>query len=755
MSFWHTVLSPIFHSLFTIFGYILVNTTTYQLLGGTLVKPQSKMLRTECASFACLSTHSDFLKGIKRERLFLSAIVLLSAILNLANIGIEGTSNPYYAAGVKSMTMNLKNFFFVAMDPAGFVTVDKPPLGFWIQAIFAKVFGFSGWSILLPQALAGVLSVIVCYRLVKKTFGSTAGLLSSLFLAVTPVFVAVSRNNTIDNQLVLVLLLACLALTNAMQKGTLKPLILAMVLVGVGFNIKQLQAYMILPAIYLTYLLATTISLKKRLLHLSLGTVVLLAVSFSWAIVVDLIPESARPYVGSSAGNSELELILGHNGTERLSLGSSTGQGHSSNGAPSTGNRFQNGSKSQDKTPPQTTTKTQRDNPSQMGRGTPPQDGQTRSKPDNMGGGPDGQSSSTRLTGTFGAQTTAGLSRFFSKNILSDQIVWFLPLAFLGFMAVAMKERLKFKLDTPKKQLAVLLFMWLFPEFVYFSFTTGLFHPHYLTMMAPPAAALSGIGIVSLWSMYKKECSNSLRKIGTYKAFLLPVSLCITGAVQLLMLSYFYDSSTYIKYLVIGLILLCFCSALLLLITVFLKNKLTRIRKPLVGFAVIGLLLSPLTGSAAAIVTGVGSNTPCAGLELLSSSQSPSQSKSKAANTTPDLEKNTYTDLIEYINNVADNGSIQLVVCSATTSESITLNSDLNVASLTGFMGNETVMSLDRFKSLVNDGTIRFVLTGGNDNRGNSNNEILTWVKENGTEVNYSTTQTTTSQLYDLSGTRQ
>ncbi len=140
---------------------------------------------------------------LTKERLLLPLIMLLSGILNFTNLSIEGYSNQYYAAGVKSMTMSFKNFFFVSFDPSGFVTIDKPPLGFWIQAIFAKIFGFSGWSILLPEALAGVLSVALIYIIVKKAFGSAAGLLSALFLAVTPVFVAVSRNNTCDNLLVL------------------------------------------------------------------------------------------------------------------------------------------------------------------------------------------------------------------------------------------------------------------------------------------------------------------------------------------------------------------------------------------------------------------------------------------------------------------------------------------------------------------------------------------------------------------------
>ena len=67
------------------------------------------------------------------------------------------------------------------------VSVDKAPLGLWVQAASAKVFGFSGLSLLVPEALAGVLSVAVLYYLVARVFGAGAGLVAALALALTPV----------------------------------------------------------------------------------------------------------------------------------------------------------------------------------------------------------------------------------------------------------------------------------------------------------------------------------------------------------------------------------------------------------------------------------------------------------------------------------------------------------------------------------------------------------------------------------------
>src|SRR5579884_1922733 len=174
------------------------------------------------------------------ELLGLTAVLLAAALLNFFWLDREGWANTYYAAAVRSMLQSWHNFFFVSFDPGGFVTVDKPPLGFWIQTASAKLFGFHGWSILLPQALAGVASVLVLFLIVRRAFGPIAGLIAAAALALTPVAVADNRNNTIDSLLVLCLLLAAWAVLKATEHGRLVWLLAGMALVGLGFNIKML-----------------------------------------------------------------------------------------------------------------------------------------------------------------------------------------------------------------------------------------------------------------------------------------------------------------------------------------------------------------------------------------------------------------------------------------------------------------------------------------------------------------------------------
>src|SRR5579872_2284558 len=121
------------------------------------------------------------------DRIGLFAILLLAALLNLVGLSREGYDNTYYAAAVKSMLLSWHNFFFNSFDPGGFVTIDKPPLGFWLQVLSAKIFGYSGVSLMLPQALAGVASVALLYHLVRRIFGVPAGLIAALALAITPI----------------------------------------------------------------------------------------------------------------------------------------------------------------------------------------------------------------------------------------------------------------------------------------------------------------------------------------------------------------------------------------------------------------------------------------------------------------------------------------------------------------------------------------------------------------------------------------
>ena len=199
------------------------------------------------------------------------------------------------------------------------------------MALAVKVFGLSSWTILVPQALEGVAAVGLLHATVRRTTGSPfAGLLSGLVLAITPVAVLMFRFNNPDALLVLLLVGSAYATLRGVESTTLvaghpvRWLALGGALVGLAFLTKMLQAFLVLPALALVYLVAANTGLLKRLGHLLVALGSMLLAAGWWIAIVSLWPASSRPYIGGSQTNSILELTLGYNGFGRLT-GEETG----------------------------------------------------------------------------------------------------------------------------------------------------------------------------------------------------------------------------------------------------------------------------------------------------------------------------------------------------------------------------------------------------------------------------------------------
>lgn len=255
------------------------------------------------------------------QQIALAAVLLLAAFLNLYRlnqVGVNGFGNIYYAAAVKTMLTSWRHFFYLALDPAGFLALDKAPLALWLQTASARIFGFHGLSLLLPQAVAGIVSVYLLYRLVGRAYGPWAGILAALTLATTPITVVINRSNIPDALLILSLLLAAVAMLRAAETGSLRWLLLSAGLVGLGFNIKLLQILLAVPAMALLYLLAASHPWPQRWRRGVLAAVVFLLVAMPWVLVVEWTPVAERPYIGGSTTNSIIELIFGYNGFDRL-----------------------------------------------------------------------------------------------------------------------------------------------------------------------------------------------------------------------------------------------------------------------------------------------------------------------------------------------------------------------------------------------------------------------------------------------------
>ena len=252
------------------------------------------------------------------ERPATLGLVLLTALLYLWGLGRNGDANSYYTAAVLAATKSRKAFFFGSFDAGNFITVDKPPLSLWVMALSARLFGLNAWSVLAPQALEGVAAVGLLSRLVRRWHGPAAGLLAGLTLAVTPVAALMFRFNNPDALLTLLLVLAALTLQRAVEGGRTRWLLASAAFVGLGFNVKFLQADLIVPALALTFLVAAPGGWWRRVGQLLAAGAALLVSSGWWPAIVDAIPAADRPFIGGSTNNMVLNLVLGYNGIGRI-----------------------------------------------------------------------------------------------------------------------------------------------------------------------------------------------------------------------------------------------------------------------------------------------------------------------------------------------------------------------------------------------------------------------------------------------------
>jgi 4-amino-4-deoxy-L-arabinose transferase-like glycosyltransferase len=254
----------------------------------------------------------------------LLAIAALAALLyarNIANAGFEG----FYSVAVKSMSVSWKAFLYGAFDPKATITLDKLAGSFVPQAISARIFGFHAWSLALPQVIEGVISVLVMYRVVRRWAGPEAGLLAAGIFALTPVCVSMFGHSMEDGLLTMCLVLAADSCQRAMIEGRLRSLLWAAFWVGVGFQAKMMQAWIVLPALAAGYLAVSSrngapLPLTRRLRDTGVAGAACLAVSLSWIALYTLTPAHDRPYIDGSTNNSAVSMVFGYNGLERFGV---------------------------------------------------------------------------------------------------------------------------------------------------------------------------------------------------------------------------------------------------------------------------------------------------------------------------------------------------------------------------------------------------------------------------------------------------
>ena len=286
----------------------------------------------QVATLARPATIASRVRGVAVDRstLAMGGVGALAAILYLWNLTLNGFANTYYSAAALAASQSWSAWFFGALDGGSFITVDKPPLSTMLMGLSVRLFGLSSWSVLLPEALLGVGSVVLLFAVVRRQFGTAAATIAGVALAITPVAALMFRFNNPEALLTFLLILSAAGAQRAIEGGRHRWLVLAGVATGLAFLAKYLQGFLVGPAIVLAYGIAANASLRRRIAGVVVFSATTLVTAGAWVAAVVLTPADMRPYIGGSSSNSVLDLIFGYDGLGRL-LGASSGSNAGAN----------------------------------------------------------------------------------------------------------------------------------------------------------------------------------------------------------------------------------------------------------------------------------------------------------------------------------------------------------------------------------------------------------------------------------------
>lgn len=400
--------------------------------------------------------------------ILLLALMAMAAATYFVNLTASGYANEFYSAAAQAGSVNWESFLWGSLDSGNAITVDKPPASIWLMALSVRAFGLSSFSILLPQAIMGVLTTYLLYATVRRYWGNAAGLITGIAFVLTPVAALMFRFNNPDALLVLLMVAAAHCVLRSLEYAKTRAgnrrrtwwMVLAGILVGFGFLTKQMQVFLVLPGFAIAFLIASPTGFLRRVVDGVAAVIGMVLAAGWWVALTVLVPSGSRPYIGGSQTDSFLELTFSYNGFGRLT---GSEEGSVVPGGSSTG-------------------------------GT--------------GGGMWGQTGWTRLLdGEYGTQ-----------------IAWLAPLAFAGIVIGLVTLGRAARIDL--RRASVIVFGgWLAVTWLTFSFMAGIFHQYYTVALAPAVAVLAAIAVTGLWvsrkSLWSRIVTPALVLGSAYWAFTL------------------------------------------------------------------------------------------------------------------------------------------------------------------------------------------------------------------------------------------
>ena len=590
-----------------------------------------------------------------RARLPEIALAGLALLLNAWHLGRNGLGNTYYAAAVRSMTTGWKAFFYGSLDPGNWITNDKPPGALWLQALSARIFGYSTWSLLLPSAVCGALAVYLLIVNVRRVWGTTAGLVAGSALALTPAVVAVSRSNNPDALLMLTVVAAAWSTERAITTKRVHWLMAAGAICGLGFLTKLLVVGLVMPGLWLGYLVAAGEPFAKRCLHLVAATALFATISLAWIAAVDLTPTNSRPYIGGSTDNTALDLAFGYRGVGRLTGTSYDGGASGPNG---------------------------------------PGGGSGLSRPDGFPGRPPGGFPGTTAgvfsVDEFGGKT--GIDRLFN-NGMGDQVMWLAPIAAMSLVAAAFAAARRRSRDA-RLGLLVMFAGWTAVTFVVFSFISGVFHNYYVSFLAPAVAALCGIG-----------ASLAIRS-GRIGRLMTALALAGTGFVQVVFIGRVGGFGWLIVTVVTG-VLLFLLSALSALLP---KGHVRRFGRALGIAASLVALVAPAVWALAGTTHPQNATFPDARPTV--AGLAPFGPPGAGRGGSPFGQTGLDGAMLDWLRTQHTTEKWVVAVQSSMQASSALISGD-SVMPIGGFSGGDASLSVERLADLIRKGDLRFVMTGG------------------------------------------
>ena len=585
-------------------------------------------------------------------------ILFVGAFLRFSRI--NDFDNPYYTATAFSVIKTWNNFLFASSDPLGVVSVDKPPLAFWLQGIGIYLFGTEKWAVNIFQAILGIISILILYSLIKPTFGRISALVSSSILCVIPSSVIIDSRNEPDALMMFLVLCSSFFIIKSVRSNNVFWLIPFALFIGLAFNTKMLVALIPLPVFFLYYFLSKDENLFKKIKHLFLTSLLITIISFSWVFIVWITPSNERPWVGSTSDNSIWTLVFEYNGFNRFE----GFLGRPPQGAPPQGI------------------------PSQLSVG-PPQGGVAPLQMFDQGYGILGL-----LFGRIGASTGWLLG-------------WAILLGIINVSSSLSKSRLKnyknienfFKKDEYHSE-SFMWFFWLILGFFIFGVANATdTHAYYLVALSIPIAGVFGIAFTQILEKVKN---------GTFPIQIIPIGMIMIVITQILW------GSDLSGRLISGVIMVVSIVISILMFSFLGKNNLyDHLSKYLLitGFITIIFLPSVIGFKSGGNIAGQGRNLPIIPPPILNSQNY--DGVPVRSNISP---SEIYFEKIKNIVNKENLNKEQYVVITSRAREaSLFIIKDINAFSMNGFSGRDPIFTNSSFDNLVDNYKYVFYISNDRD----------------------------------------